>query len=431
MKSNPDIYLLYEYTKKLSFTARIKVVLDEPADAELLALAAQEATRRFPYFAVSLGLDAKGNYTLLPNPRPMPVLPEQDRRLLLGSEETNGHLFAITWRGDTVYFNWTHSICGAFGVLRWAKTTLYQYLTKRYGEIEAPADLKHADTPVAKSELFVPDPDSLPGDAPIARYTGTNTMVAVGETVKYFLNPFARDSYYYQIDIPKAAFMAYNTDIDASPNSVLAALMFKVCTRLYTPKNGRHIAARIVADFRNHIGCPDSYRDFVRLIHVKYDWAMKDEPIQKLNMRARGALILQNQPELSWEAYRRRAKLHAAIDAKPCLAWKKIYALTHSPYIWDVIDTYTISYVGKTDWGGLAEHIRGVYTITDNSLMLEVNALPDKFCICFEMYPKKPDAFNTFCAVLDEEKLPYTVSKQMIRYLPDLHFPKRSRGKRL
>ena len=266
MKSNPDIYLLYEYTKKLSFTARLKVVLDEPADAELLALAAQEATRRFPYFAVSLGLDTKGNYTLLPNPRPMPVLPEQDRRLLLGSEETNGHLFAITWRGDTVYLNWTHSICGAFGVLRWAKTTLYQYLTKRYGEIEASADLKHADTPVAESELFVPDPDSLPGDAPIARYTGTNTMVAVGETVKYFLNPFARDSYYYQIDIPKAAFMAYNTDIDASPNSVLAALMFKVCTRLYTPKNGRHIAARIVADFRNHIGCPDSYRDFVRLI---------------------------------------------------------------------------------------------------------------------------------------------------------------------
>ena len=53
-----------------------------------------------------------------------------------------------------------------------------------------------------------------------------------------------------------------------------------------------------------------------------------------------------------------------------------------------MVDTYTISYVGKMDWGGLAEHIRGIYNITDNSLMLEVNALPDKFCICFEMYPK-------------------------------------------
>ena len=99
MKSNPDIYLLYEYTKKLSFTARVKVILDEPVDTVLLKQAAQEAIRRFPYYAVCLGLDAKGNYTLPLNTRPLPVLPEQDRRLLLGSEETNGHLFAITWRG--------------------------------------------------------------------------------------------------------------------------------------------------------------------------------------------------------------------------------------------------------------------------------------------------------------------------------------------
>ena len=119
MKSNPDIYLLYEYMKKISFTVRVKVILDEPADAELLNQAAQEAIKRFPYFSVSVGLDAKGNYFLAPNAKPLPVLPEKDRRLMLGSAETNGHLFAITWRDDTVYFNWAHSICGAFGAMRW------------------------------------------------------------------------------------------------------------------------------------------------------------------------------------------------------------------------------------------------------------------------------------------------------------------------
>ena len=121
MKSNPDIYLLYEYMKKISFTVRVKVILDEPADAELLNQAAQEAIKRFPYFSVSVGLDAKGNYFLAPNAKPLPVLPEKDRRLMLGSAETNGHLFAITWRDDTVYFNWAHSICGAFG----AQTVLW------------------------------------------------------------------------------------------------------------------------------------------------------------------------------------------------------------------------------------------------------------------------------------------------------------------
>ena len=43
------------------------------------------------------------------------------------------------------------------------------------------------------------------------------------------------------------------------------------------------------------------YRDFVRFIHVRYEWSMKDESIEKLNMRARGAIISQNQPELSFE----------------------------------------------------------------------------------------------------------------------------------
>ena len=49
----------------------------------------------------------------------------------------------------------------------------------------------------------------------------------------------------------------------------------------------------------------------------------------------------------------------------------------------------------------MAEHIRGVYTITDGDLMLEVNALPDKFCITFQRFTKKADAVNAFCAVLD------------------------------
>ena len=47
MKTNPDIYLLYEYMKKIPFTVRIKVVLDAPVDEGRLKEAAREAIRRF------------------------------------------------------------------------------------------------------------------------------------------------------------------------------------------------------------------------------------------------------------------------------------------------------------------------------------------------------------------------------------------------
>ena len=126
MKHNPDIYLLYEYMEKVSFVIRIRVQLDEKVDEKLLNEAAQEAIGRFPYFSVKIGLDEKQNYRLDPNDRPIAVLPEGDKRLLLGSEEVNEHLFAITYRDDTIWFNCSHSICGGFGILFWIKTTLYQ-----------------------------------------------------------------------------------------------------------------------------------------------------------------------------------------------------------------------------------------------------------------------------------------------------------------
>ena len=57
MAGNPDVYLLYEYSKKNAFTVRYKVTLSEPVDEELLTQAAREAMTRFPYYSVKVGLD--------------------------------------------------------------------------------------------------------------------------------------------------------------------------------------------------------------------------------------------------------------------------------------------------------------------------------------------------------------------------------------
>ena len=59
MSKNPDVYLLYEYSDKISFTVRMKVCLDCTVDPEMLREASQEAISRFPYFRVQIGLDEK------------------------------------------------------------------------------------------------------------------------------------------------------------------------------------------------------------------------------------------------------------------------------------------------------------------------------------------------------------------------------------
>ena len=61
----------------------------------------------------------------------------------------------------------------------------------------------------------------------------------------------------------------------------------------------------------------------------------------------RGALISQNQPELSYEAFRKRIDVNKGVDAQPTIKEKKKYAATHSPYRTDLRDVYTVSYVGQ------------------------------------------------------------------------------------
>ena len=209
MANNPDVYLLYEYRKKNAFTVRVKVTMSEAVDEALLTEAAEEAMTRFPYYSKKVGLDEGENYILLPNERKIKVLPEKDKRLVLGSEEVAEHLFAITWRGNAIWFNWAHCFCGAFGAMFWIKTTLYQYLTKKYGEIVPPADLKAVGSEVREGEYAFPNVEDLPEDDPLKRYEEGSSMAGINQDIQYFLNPFETDIYFYQLELESKPFMAY------------------------------------------------------------------------------------------------------------------------------------------------------------------------------------------------------------------------------
>lgn len=91
----------------------------------------------------------------------------------------------------------------------WVKATLYQYMRRKYGDVEAPKDVKLPGTPVTEAELYYPDASSLPDDEPIYRYEGGDSNLALGRTLKFILNPFARNNYYYEIEIPSREFMDY------------------------------------------------------------------------------------------------------------------------------------------------------------------------------------------------------------------------------
>ena len=102
MAENPDVYLLYEYSKKNAFTVRYKVTLSEPVNEKLLTQAAGEAMTRFPYYSVKVGLDEGENYVLLPNDSPIlnPKL-NMPRNTVFTGATPGTPIWSVMWEKQT------------------------------------------------------------------------------------------------------------------------------------------------------------------------------------------------------------------------------------------------------------------------------------------------------------------------------------------
>ncbi|MBQ6502524.1 MAG: hypothetical protein IJI57_01250, partial [Flexilinea sp.] len=212
---------------------------------------------------------------------------------------------------------------------------------------------------------------------------------------------------------------------DGSPNSIICAMMFRALSRVYRDRpEAAQISGKIVCNYRADVGCPETYRDLVRMLHVKYTTEMADWSIEKLSTTARGSMYLQMQPEFSVQEYQRLLEFRKGIDEQKTFPEKAEYALKNSLMRSDINDTFTVSYVGNLAWGGLAEYIESVYSITDGHLMLEVNSLPDKFCISFELFNNSDRKYlDAFLQVMDEEGIPYTVGEAEKTNLPGIQLP--------
>ena len=305
----------------------------------------------------------------------------------------------------------------------WIQATLWQYLTDRYHTVINAAGIITPDAPVYAQEIVYPDAQALPDDEPLGGYKGGNSYIPMDEYMTYFQDP-SKGTVFYPIGIGNSDLIKYAKENDGSPNSILCAVMFKALSRVYRDNpEAIQISGKIICNYRKDVGCPDTYRDLVRMLHVKYTPDMADWSIEKLSTITRGSMYLQMQPEFSVQEYKKLMEFRDGIDEKKTFQEKVEYALSHSLMRTGVSDTFTVSYVGNLSWGGLADYIDSVYSITDGHLMLEVNSLPDKFCISFEQFTEEKKYLNAFLQVLDEEGISYVVGDAEPAKLPGIQLP--------
>ena len=416
MKYDFDSYLLYEITKSSLYTAKVRIELNVLIKGDVLREAAQKAFRRFPYFARTVRTDEQGGYVLEPCKEPICVF-EEGEKITLGTAQTNGLLFAITYSESTVYFNFCHNVCGGSDAMPWIKSTLWQYL-KDDGYSVDPEGILTPDSPIPPEETAVPDSGTFPEEEIIGQYTGGNSYVPIWDYVPYLAVPSKGGQVYYPITIDKADLMKYARENDGSPNSILSAAMFRMCSRVFP--DAKQISAGIVCNYRKDVGCPGTYRDLVRVLHARYLPKMKDWPIDKLSTVTRGCMYLQMQPEISRETYRQVEAYRNRIDEISSKMMKCGYARKNSPLRSGVKDTFNVSYVGNVDWGGLSEYIDELYSLTEGHLMLEVNTAGDKFCIAFQVLNRDVDFIQEFIKVLEEEGIPYELGEMLESRLPQV-----------
>ena len=97
-KPNP---LLYGANEDFFSTFRLAIRMKETVDHDLLSRSVEKAMVRYPYFCVYPAREGE-SLVLRYNDRPIPVFCD-DRSVLLGSDDSNGHLISFGCKDKTIF----------------------------------------------------------------------------------------------------------------------------------------------------------------------------------------------------------------------------------------------------------------------------------------------------------------------------------------
>lgn len=413
----PESYLLYDR----SYNCRIRVELEETVDGGILSKAANTAIIRYPYFKVYVAVSDE-KYELKSNDRPIVVYETRKPNFSLGSEEVNGHMVSIDYSENFIFFNVSHSIAGASGMIPWIKSVLYLYLTEKYQVVLDPAGIRLPDSDLLPGETAFPQPEELENAEPFMEYSGGSGYFLSQDYREAAKNPESGGNGYYCMEIEQSEFMQYVRENDSSPATSTSVFMFKALDSLLG-KDIPVITCGMAHNFQAQAGCPNSYMDLTRTLHLKYTRDMADWATDKLGTVTRGMVMLQSQPENAIYDLRNLMEYHKKIDSFPTLEEKRKFCRENGKFIGAIRDTYNVSYVGKSDWGSLAPFIRSLYTITNGHLNIEINAINGKFFICFHQVVDNKGYFEAFCNVLNKEGISYKVIGFFDRNLPGTKLP--------
>ena len=105
--------------------------LKESIDEGLLKGAVANALKAFPFFRLKPYISAQGKLIACENDAEVPVYKADGKNVRLGTKDTNGYLFRVTYLGNRITVIASHGIGDGRGISSFAQTVVYYYLTAK------------------------------------------------------------------------------------------------------------------------------------------------------------------------------------------------------------------------------------------------------------------------------------------------------------
>lgn len=345
-------HLIYAAGSGMWNTIRGGLTLTEPVDAEALRYAVSLLPRRFPYFAVRLAREGERLY-YAQNDAPFVVSPE-GRAVTLGSDESNGHLLAFAYRGNTIYVDSSHFLMDGAGQFPLLKMLLFGYLhtvhpeerfdvagIPRAGEAVRPEEATDRPYPAAP----------LPAE-PLGETKRPAEVFRLEDQPQGYETMPGWTS--YRLELRQKELMAYVSGTDGSPATFLSSLLYRAITALH-PENRLPVVCGMQHQFRKALGNPWSHSSHVRIVPILYPDCVRGRPLSLINTLGRGALVIHSDEDhdrLTVNEHIRNEKRleNLTLAQKQNLMRRAILEGIGT-------NTFEVSYTGRVSWSGLDRYL--------------------------------------------------------------------------
>ena len=394
--------LLYGAHEDFLSSFKIVVAMREEVDFDLLVKSVHSAMKRYPYFCVCpqrCGEDIQ----LQSNDAPVPVFSDA-RCVVLGTDESNGHLIAFGCDGKNVVLHISHYIADGMGAIPTLLSVLYLYVSEKYGtEGLVSEKILLPDSPVSEGEYCYPFPEK-PVLAEVEKEKKSG--------VAYPLDSDAFDNeglYAYHLKIPQSAMMSVANPSDGSPASFLSIMLFRALCELDKDID-EPVVAHVQHQYRAAIKAPLSRHSLVSYVPVTLSPAIKNRDVEMQNTVVRGQIILGSEPEEDIRAVDRLVSAFSnneTLDDKQTAMRKFIDDSTQPK-------TFGISYVGKMNWFGMDRYVEDVHVYigekhTPNMLLIEVMTIGEDFSINFMQSGRGRRYVDAFMKQLTDLNIPVSL----------------------